>query len=769
MYDGLTKQEVEYRIQTGMVNNEKIKHTRSIKSIIMSNVLTLFNFINIGLLILVFTTGYFENGLFAIIIIINTCIAIGGEIKAKYILDHLKIATQEKVKVKREGKIIEINVEEIVLDDLLVLSSQDQIVVDAEIVKSSNLEVDESIITGESDPVIKRKGDKLLSGAVIISGDALAKVISIGSNNYENKLIKEASSIKEEDSYLMKSVNKILKLITILIVPVGVMLFISQYFYSGQTYSEAILSTVAGVIGMIPEGLVLLTSLALTVGVIKMAKRKVIVQKLSGIEMLSCVDVLCLDKTGTITDGTMEVIDIVKLSDDNIDDIMYNMLPSKLVNATDIAISNYFKKGNKYEEVDNVPFSSYRKYSAKMFKNKATYYLGAIEYITGEKINKYSKYLDKYIEAGYRIVSLCKSNKTLDKDVASDTKVIAFIIIKDNIRLNAKDTLHYFKSQGVSLKIISGDNPITVSNIMKTLDFDNYDKYIEGKQLPDDYQELKKIVNNYTIFGRCTPKQKQLIIKALKETKTVGMVGDGVNDILALKESDCAIALASGISAARSVSKIVLTTEDFSVLPLIVGEGRRVVNNIERVASMFLVKTTYSILLSILVIILAHEYPFYPIQLSLISSFCVGVPSFFLALEPNYDKVSGKFIINVLRNALPSGICVFVNIFFVIMITNIFKINYSEVRLLVVVLTGFINLRLLYNICKPLNLQRKILLVGCSIAFFELLILLPDFFVVNKISLLKLIPIIIMVYADTYVISFLEELYDRYIKRSRLC
>ena len=766
MYDGLTKQEVEYRINNNLVNNEKTKYTRSTKAIILTNVFTLFNFINVGLLVLVLTTGSLQNGLFAFIIIINTVIAIIQEIKAKIILDNLKIATQEKVKVKRDGKTIEILKTEIVIDDILVLSSGDQVVVDSIILKSSDLEVDESIVTGESDPILKKKDDKLLSGAVVISGNCLAKVISIGKDNYEHKLIKEASNIEKQDSYLMKSVNKILKIVTFLIIPVGVLLFVSQYFYSGQSYKEAILSSVAGVIGMIPEGLVLLTSLALTVGVIKMAKRKVIIQKLSGIEMLSCVDVLCLDKTGTITDGSMEVVDTVNLTGDNIEEIMFNMVSDKLVNATDIAISKKFTKGNIYSTKKVIPFSSYRKYSAKVF-DKYTYILGALEYITKENISKYDKYLSKYIEKGYRILSLCKSKKEMDNEIPSDVKVIAFIIIKDNVRLNAKETLDYFRNQDVDIKIISGDNPRTVSNIMKGLEFPNYDKYIEGNSLPDDYNELTKIVNNYTIFGRCTPKQKQNIIKALKEKNTVGMIGDGVNDILALKESDCGIALATGISAARSVSEVVLTTEDFSVLPKIVDEGRRVVNNIERVSSMFLVKTIYSFVLSILVVILSCAYPFYPIQLSLIGSICVGVPSFFLALEPNYNKVTGNFMVKVFRNALPSGICVSLNIFFLIMITNILNINYDSVRIIVVSLTGYINLRLLYNICKPLNLQRQILLIGCFITFFELLVLLPSLFLVDKYSIVNIIIIVTICIANNYVISFLEEMYDKLFKRSK--
>jgi len=766
IYNGLSKQEVEYRLNNGMSNNEKVTYTRSIKTIVLTNIFTLFNFINIGLLALVLTTGSFQNGLFAFVIIVNTIISIFQEIKAKMILDKLKIATQEKVKVKRDGEIIEITPDKIVIDDLLYLAAGDQVVVDSIIVKSSMCEVDEGVITGESDPIIKRKDDKLISGAIIVSGNCYAKVVSIGNNNYASNLIREASTIEENDSYLKRSVNKILKIVTYLIVPVGILLFISQYFWSGQTYKEAILSTVAGIIGMIPEGLVLLTSLALTVGVIKMARKKVIIQKLSGIELLSCVDVLCLDKTGTITDGSMEVVDVISITNKDINNIVYNMLPDKLVNATDIAMSKYFTSGDKLNVIKELPFSSYRKYSAKTFKT-GTYYLGALEYITKEKTNKYDKYLTKYIDMGYRIITLAHSKKEIDKEVNSDVKVIGFIIIKDNIRQNAKETLEYFRKQEVDIKIISGDNPVTVSNIMKGLDFPDYDKYIEGSSLPEDYLELVKIVNNYTIFGRCTPKQKQNIIKALKENKTVGMIGDGVNDILALKESDCGIALASGISAARSVSEVVLTTSDFSVLPLIVSEGRRVVNNIERVSSMYLIKTTYSFILSILVILLSHEYPFYPIQLSLISSICVGVPSFFLALEANDTKVKGGFVIKVFRNALPSGICVFINIFFIIMITSLSNISYDDVRIIVVTLTGFINLRLLYNLSKPFNFRRQVLLVGCTITFFELLILLPSLFLVTRFNFINIIVILLMIIADIYIIDFLENMYDKTFRRSK--
>lgn len=752
--EGLNRQEVEYRENNGLSNIEKVNYTRSAKQIILSNTITLFNILNISLLILTLTTGSLQNCLFINTMVVNTIIAIYQEFKSKKILEKIKVTNQSTVTVIREGQKIVIPKEKIVMDDLLYLSSGESIVVDLEVVKSSNLEVDESVITGESDAIVKRKHDKIMSGSIVTSGNAYAKVISVGKDNYANNLIKEATSIKDNSSYLQNTINKILKIITFLIVPVGVLLFVSQYFYSGQSYDEAILSTVAGIIGMIPEGLVLLTSIALTAGVVKMAKKNVIVERLHGIEILSCTDVLCLDKTGTITDGTMEVVEFVKLNgSDNISDIIANINTEEANNSTDIALKKKYGIKNNLNVQDRIPFSSSKKCSITVIDD-VKYYLGALEYITDKSVNDY-EVLDKYIKKGYRIITLAKEENGIE--------VLGFIVIKDNIRDNAGDTLRYFKEQGVEIKIISGDNPSTVSNILKQLDFEGYDRYIEGKDLPNDYEELISVVQDKTIFGRMTPVQKQMVIKALKENNTVSMIGDGVNDILALKEADCGIALGGGVSAARSVSDVVLKTDDFSVLPSIVNEGRRVVNNIERVASMYLIKTTYSFLLCLLSIGLSHEYPFYPIQLSLISAICVGIPSFFLALEPNYNKVGKNFIVNVFRNAVPNGVTVVLNIFIVIMFCTIFNKNFESYRLIVVCLTGFITLRLLYTICKPLNLWRKILLLFCTISFFELLILLPDLFLVTKFDIVSIVFITLLAFFDTYIIDFLIDMFDKIV------
>jgi len=756
--NGLNSHDVKYRIDNDMVNNEDIKNSRSIKTIFLSNIITLFNFIHFVLFILVLTTASINNATFVVSIITNMIISIYQEIKAKKIIDKLTIANVSRVMAIRDGKKKEILPSEIVIDDVLYLKQGDCLIVDAEIINSENCEVDESIITGESDSIIKSIGDKIISGSIIISGNCYAKVTSINRDTYANNLIKEASNLNDDSSYLKRSINSILKVVTILIVPVGISLFITQFFYSNQTYSESVLSTVAGIIGMIPDGLVLLTSISLTVGVIKMASKKVIIQKLNGIELLACVDILCLDKTGTITDGSMDVVDIVKYNKKiDLNKIISNMIRDE-INITDKALIKYFGINKDMKVIEHIPFSSSRKYSYIKFDD-GSYALGALEYMTNKEIEDYEE-LKKYIDKGYRIITLVKCNEKFNKDT---NEILGFIILKDNVRSNTKETLNYFKEQGVDIKIISGDNPKTVSNILRQLEIDEYDKFISGEKLPSEFDDLKKIVNNYKIYGRVTPYQKQSIIKVLKENATVGMIGDGVNDILALKEADCGIALASGISAARSVSEVVLTESDFSVLPNIVNEGRRVVNNIERVASMYLIKTVYSFLISLLCIILVHEYPFYPVQLSLIGIVCVGIPSFFLALEPNYNKVRKGFLIKVFRNALPSGICVCINILFLMMFTYIFKLDFETFRIIVVVVTGYLNLRLLYKVSLPLSFFRKILLVFCSLSFILLLFIFNDFFLINSYNFMSFVFIGILIFADNYITLFFEEIYDKIV------
>ena len=508
MIEGLNKQEIDYRINNNLVNNENIKNSRDIKTILLSNIVTLFNLIHIILLVLVLTTGSYANTTFIIAIIFNTFISIYQEIKAKIIIDKLKIHNEVKITVIREGKKQKINPNELLLDDVMYLTSGDSLVVDAKIIEANNLEVDESIITGESDSIIKNKEDALISGSIIITGNAYAKVTSINRETYANNLIKEASKSKDDSSYLLRCINSILKVVTVLIVPIGILLFITQFYYSNQTYTESILSTVAGIIGMIPEGLVLLTSISLTVGVIKIASKSVIIQRLSGIELLACTDILCLDKTGTITDGSMKVVNVINLNKNiDIDNIISSMVSDE-GNATEVALKNHYTKKGNMTLTNKIPFSSQRKYSLAEF-NTEIYALGALEYITNNKVEDFP-ILNEHIENGYRILTLVKCHNKFDKN---NNKIIGFVILKDNVRKNAAEVLDYFKEQDVSIKIISGDNPLTVSKILKQINFEQYDKYISGPDLPENYKDLKKIVNEYSIYGRVTPYQKQMIVQ----------------------------------------------------------------------------------------------------------------------------------------------------------------------------------------------------------------------------------------------------------------
>lgn len=762
--NGLTTKEVEFRIKNGLVN-KRVKYSRSIKDIILSNIFTLFNFINLFLFILVLTTKSYRNGLFAIVIVINTIISIYGEIKAKLIIDKLSIVNNTKVSVIRDGKTIKISPYDIVVDDIIILKNGDVVPTDVLVLNSNLCEVDESIITGETKNVIKKKNDTIFSGSIIISGSLKAKVINVGLNNYSSRLIKEASYQKEEKTYLEKELNKVLKIVTILIIPIMIILFLIQYFVNNVSYNEAILYTTAGVIGMIPSGLILLTSVALSTGVIKMGLKKVIVQELNGIETLSCVDVLCLDKTGTITDGTLEVIKVINKSTFDINSIIKNMLNDNLVNQTDIALDKYFKTKDKLNIIKMIPFSSYRKYSMVCYENLNTFALGALEYMLPNA--KMDEEALNYAQEGYRVLTLIHSKEIPEgQKIPSHSKIIAYIILKDNIRKNIEKTLKYFTEQQVNIKIISGDNVSTISNVMKKVGYKDYEKYLDCSNLNDE--ELIAKVSDYQIYGRCNPYQKRLIIKTLKQKYTVGMVGDGVNDILALKEADCSIALTSNNGAAKSVSQIVILENDFNVLPDIVNEGRRVINNIERVASLYLVKTIYSFLLSILSIVLTMEYPFYPIQLTLIGTACVGLPSFFLTMLNDNRKVSKNFIKNVFKTSSCSGIAITINIIIILILSNILKTSIDTYKIVTVTLTGLINILILYKISKPITNIKKIILSITIVLFLSSLIFLRKIFILNKFNLNLLIITIAILIFDIIIIKYLEKLYEK-IFQKRWC
>ena len=653
--EGLSNIQVEKRKKEGLVNFDTTSPTKSIKSIIISNFFTIFNLMNLLLALAVFAVGEYKNMLFIGLVVINTAISTFQEIHSKRVIDKLSLISNTKVNCIRNGKKEKIDINEIVLDDILEFETGNQIITDCKIIKGE-IEVDESFITGESNAITKKEGDIILSGSFVISGKCRAQVEHIGEDNFTSKISKQTRYVKKVNSEIMNSLNKIIKTVSIIIIPVGTLLFLNQYNLDGGILKDAVIHTVAAIIGMIPEGLILLTSTVLAVSVIRLSKSNVLVQELFCIETLARVDTLCLDKTGTITQGKMEVNDIVLVNakKDEMQIILKQIgKASEDSNATIEAIREKFidiNEAKKWEAKQKIAFSSSKKWSGISFKEHGTYVIGAPEFVLKEKINDYKNIIEKYSK-DYRMIVLVHSNNDFEeKELPQDIEVLGFVLITDKLRENAKETIEYFKKQGVDIRIISGDNPATVSKIAKKAGVEGFENYIDCTTIKSE-EELEKAVEKYKIFGRVTPEQKKQIVQALKKQgHTVAMTGDGVNDIIALKEADCSIAIASGSDAARNVSQLVLLDSNFASMPKIVAEGRRTINNLERSASLFLSKTIYSTILAILFVFVKAEYPFMPIQLSLISLVCIGIPSFILALEPNKERVKGKFIGNVIAN-----------------------------------------------------------------------------------------------------------------------
>ena len=709
---GLTTEQVEERKAQGLVNFNTEASTKSVKQIVRENVCTLFNMINIVLAIAVICVGSFKNLTFMMIIILNTLISIVQELRSKKTLDKLQVLASSKVTSIRDGEKVKLDINEIVLDDVLCFEIGNQVVVDS-VIREGEVEVDESFITGEAETVFKNKGDMLVSGSFIVSGKATCQVVHIGLDNYTAKIASDTKYIKPISSEIMRSLNKIVSTISCLIVPVGILLFSRQMYLEGNTVSQAVVNTVAALIGMIPEGLVLLTSTVLAVSVIRLSRRKVLVQDLYCIETLARVDTICLDKTGTITEGCMEVVDtILKDSNVSLEEILANLNSSlDESNPTAKALKEKFGKKETFRLKEVIPFSSKKKYSGAIYEEGA-YFFGAPEFLLKSKIKKYKDEIDMYAK-DYRVLVLIQAK---DKKL-SGIKVLGYLLLQDKIRKEAFDTLRYFKEQGVHIKIISGDNPDTVYGIAVRAGLPRSCKKIDASTLKSD-QEIIDAVEKYDIFGRVSPEQKKKFILALQSLgHTVAMTGDGVNDVLALKEADCSIAMANGSDASKNVSQLVLLDSNFSSMPHVVAEGRRTINNIERSASLFLVKTIYATILAIGFIFVEMPYPFIPIQLTLASVVTIGIPSFVLALQPNHDRVKGVFLTSVLRRAFPPAITIVLNIAVVFTASNILGFSYAETSTLSVAVTGYTSFILLYKTCLPLNPLRTVLFVTMFIAF----------------------------------------------------
>ena len=763
---GLTIGEVKERISKNLVNYSDEPKTKTTKEIIKSNVFTYFNFLNILLGSLVIISGIIsgrilyslKNCLFVGVIFTNTIISIVEEILAKKTIDKLNVITESKIKTIREGEIIDLSREELVLDDVCVYNIGNQVVTDS-IILDGTVEVNESFITGEEKIITKKIGDELISGSFIVSGKCTSKVKHIGKDNYISKISSEAKYIKKTNSIIYNSFDKMLKILSILLIPIGVLFFLNQLFVTQNNIPESIMSTVSALIGMIPEGLVLLTSSAMAVSVIRLRKYNVLVQDLYSIENLARVDVICLDKTGTITEGIMEVKDIIPYNKNEL--VKIKEILSNYVNVLDDpsptfkSIENYLEKKDNYEVIETLSFSSIRKYSAVRFK-EGTYFLGSPENLIKEKIDKVKDY-----QEDYRVLLLAKGNNINEID---DLKPLAIILIQDKIKENANETLDYFKKQGVDIKIISGDNPITVSKIATRAGIENI-KEIDLSKVNDE--DIPNVINEYNILGRVKPDQKKKIINCLQEQNHfVAMTGDGVNDCLALKTADCSIAMANGSEAAKNVSQFVLLDSKIDNLPKILKEGRRSINNIERSSSLLLSKTIFTILLILACIYLNTEYFFIPIHLTLITMFTIGIPSFILALESNNDLVKGNFLLKVFMKSIPSALTVVFNVIIIKLFELHFNLDPDLCSTLTVFLTATTGFIFLNNICKPYSILRAILMIFLLTAFGYCAIFQYNFFNISYINKDTILIFIVLFICSMYIFDKLKNLTNYILKKT---
>lgn len=744
---GLTTEEVASRLARGENNKPLEPMTKSFKSIFYDNICTLFNFINIVIAGFIIYTGSYKNLIFLGVIVANTCIGIFQEIRAKRNVDQLSLLNQAKITVIRNGSQVQIQQHELVQDDLMIVRRGEQLCVDGIVIETEGLELDESQLTGEADPVNKWTDSEVLSGSYVISGNALVKATKVGEESYSSKIALEAKKGKEIYSELVKTLKRIIKMLTFAIIPIGGLLFFSNYMGNMITIEQAILGTAAAIIGMIPEGLILITSIALAVGVINLTKRKVLVKTMGSIETLARVDLLCLDKTGTITDGNLKVINLLpyqKTTKEELEKIISNLVEGlQDDNSTSLALQKAVEKNFSWNLTRAVPFSSIRKWSGATFEAEGTYIMGAPEYLFAELPVEIQLKINEAIESGNRVLAFAASQEPLASNhLPDDLNLIGLVFMEDTIRPEAPATLAYFEQQGVEVRIISGDNPKTVSHIAKRAGVANGDRFIDMSKIEED-SDLTEIAEAHTVFGRVSPTQKRELVKAMKKAgHTVGMTGDGVNDILALKEADCSIAMAEGSDAAKGVSDFVLLDSNFDSMVGVVMEGRRVVNNIQRVASLYLTKTVYSAVLAVIFIFLRTAYPFEPIQLSPINALTVGIPSFFLALRPNYSQIKGGFLKNVLKPAFSAGLTVVIYILTILVVGKILNLSFSTTSTLSVLLTGAVCFTALIHISRPLD--RKIMAMIASLIALFLIIFI---FFGSVFSLVSLFNIQLLLFA----------------------
>lgn len=741
---GLSKEEVNIRIKSGQINKTNIKQSKTVGQIIFSNIFTLFNGLNCILALLVIITGKYRNMLFMGTIIINTIIGIIQEIRAKKELDNLRILVQPTNIVLRDNEEVSLKPEDIVLDDVLLLRMGNQIPADC-LILDGKVGVNESLLTGEQDILIKTNNDQLLSGSFIVQGKAYAKVNKVGNDSYVGEITSNIKVEKRQASRLRDALNFILKNIFIFIIPLGLLLFLKQHFIGKQSIDESIIGAVAAMVGMMPEGLILLTSVALTIGTLLLARKNTLVKEMYSLETLARCDVLCLDKTGTLSTGNLNVIEVISYNE-KIDNIVANIINiTDDNNQTGQALKRYFKLEKELEYDSYESFSSQNKYSSLTIKND-TYYLGAhdsMKLIHEERIDNDIK---TYEEKGYRVLSLAKNDH-----------IIGLIILEDEIRSNAGEIINYLKDQKINIKIISGDNINTISNLLKKNNFVLDDEIVDCTNISDE--ELKELALSKTIFGRAKPNDKKIIINSLKDNgHTIGMIGDGVNDVLALKAADFSIAMVDGADSAKNIANVVLMDNDFSHIPEIINEGRRVINNIKRTATLFLTKTIISFFLSFLTIFLLNEYPFAPIQLTLVSSLCIGIPSFILSLEPSYEMIKGDFLESVFKRVIPSSIAYLISLIIIAVLNNLNIIDMKYNQTISLFIFAFTLIYTIYKISIPLTKIRIALIIFSIIGIIIAYIFAYKIFYLELLNNNEIIITIILIIFNLLLINVLEKI-----------
>ena len=730
---GLTTEQVKKRNEEGLNNIVRSKNTKTYKSIIFGNIFTFFNMLCFLVAIALVTVGAIGDCFFMVIVLANTLIGIIQEIKAKKTIEKISLVSSPTAMVIRDKLDSKIPVSELVLDDIMILQTGKQICADS-IVLEGSVEVNESLLTGESVAVKKSKGDMLYSGSFVVAGKCYAKVEKVGNDTYTAKLAAQAKQYRKPKSELMGTLNTIITIIGIVIIPLSILMFLNNYENLNKDIVLTVKKTAGSMIGMIPAGMFLLTSMALAVGVIKLAKKRTLVQDLYSIEMLARTDVLCLDKTGTITDGTMKVSNVIQIKTDmkhTLDHLIGSMLTAlEDNNQTSRALITHFGYSKDLSAQYVLPFNSTRKMSGVTFTNGETYVFGAPEYVLKTKNAQVDHLVKTYASKGFRVLLFAQCDGSLkDEKIPPKREPIAIVVIEDHIRDDAMETIAWFKENGVDIKIISGDNPITVSEVSRRVGVDNADKYISLEGLSQ--QQVIDAADHYTIFGRVSPEQKCILVKALKaKGHKVAMTGDGVNDILALKEADCSVAMASGSEATRLVSNLVLLDSNFSSMPSVVAEGRRVINNIQKSSSLFLMKTIYTILLSIFCLIVQTDYPFSTKQVMLLEILVIGIPSFFLALQPNNEKIKGKFITNLLSKSLPGALILFINVIACYLFDLTLGTDGQFTTMASLAIT-FVGLLVLFRLCKPFDVFRGVMFAamvtlctlvlsfGTLVSFFE--------------------------------------------------